>query len=476
MTHPIGGIKIMMALFSELSRQHRGLAFEKFLSSVLQQKALKMKKDIEFNVQIDSSESKTSKTDFLLFDAYAKNGFDTDIPTVFEFKLQINNRIDNVIIPFIEKLKRNDCPFNTRLVIVTYSDVEKNNISHFQFHHKNTDNINIEIWDKHIVDSWIEEFPIDYQNTLAFFANKAVANKDTITEFYITETDFKKKNENTIAMLKEEIKSNECFALVMGAGISIDLGAKSWDGLLQDFEIELLKKGVIHNANKVKKNVGSSSLITAQLCKDLYNNDSDFYWAIHQSLYPSPHPKHSSEMDELIEIIRRSYTKKHFRILTYNFDNYLERHLETQGIKYNTLFNEKSSINDLISIYHVHGFLPEVKAKSHIQSVHSKSIFLTEENYNDLYNKPYSWQISSQLSFFRENQCLFVGCSLSDPNIRRLLEITRETQRKHFAILPKDNMDTHDLLVASNHFARLNIEVIWANDFPDISKILHQLY
>ena len=181
-------------------------------------------------------------------------------------------------------------------------------------------------------------------------------------------------------------------------------------------------------------------------------------------------------MDELIEIIKYSHAKKHFRILTYNFDDYLERHLETQGIKYNTLFNENGTINNLISIYHVHGFLPKVKAKSHIKNIYSNSIFLTEENYNALYNKPYSWQISSQLSFFRETQCLFVGCSLSDPNIRRLLEITRKTQRKHFAILVKDNMDTHDLLVASNHFARLNIEVIWANDFTDISKILQLLY
>ena len=466
----------MMTFFSELSRHHKGLAFEKFLNTVLQQKALKMNKEIEFNVEIVPFESKASKMDTYRFDAYAKNGFDTDIPTVFEFKMQINNKIDSVIVQFLEKLKRNNCPPNTKLVLITYSEIGKNNISHLQFNYKNAGNLDIEIWDKYVVDSWIDEFPIDYQNTIAFFVNKTVATKDITVDFSITETDFKKKNENTIALLKEEIKNNECFALVLGAGISIDLGAKSWDGLLQDFEIELLKKGIIHDADKVKKNVGSSSLITAQLCKDLYNNEYDFYWAIHKSLYPSPYPKHSAEMDQLIEIIKRSYSKKHFRILTYNFDDYLERHLETQGIKHNTLFNEKGSINDLISIYHVHGFLPEVKSKSHIQSVHSKSIFLTEENYNDLYNKPYSWQISSQLSFFRENQCLFVGCSLSDPNIRRLLEITRETQRKHFAILVKNNMDTHDLLVASNHFARLNIEVIWADDFPNISKILHQLY
>lgn len=466
----------MMQFFSDLGKQNKGVAFEKFLISILQQQALKMNKDIKFNTGIETSEMNLLKSGDFLFDAYAPNGFDTNIPTIFEFKFQINNRIDNVISQLYAKIRNNNWLQKFKLIIITYSDLEENQHLNFRVNYINQENIDVEIWDKHIVDSLINEYPIDYQNTIAFFINKSVTNQNVISDFDITDTDFDKKNENNIALLRDEISNNECFSLVLGAGVSIDLGAKSWNGLLKDFEVELLKRGVIHDADKVKTNVGSSALITAQLCKDLYNNDSDFYWAIHQSLYPSIGSKHSSEMDEIIEIIKHCYMKKRFRILTYNFDDYLERHLSIQGIKYNTLFNEKGSINEFISIYHVHGFLPEVKAKSHIQSAHSKSIFLTEENYNDLYNKPYSWQISSQLSFFRENQCLFIGCSLSDPNIRRLLEITRETPRKHFAILVKDNMDTHDLLVASNHFARLNIEVIWANDFSDISVLLHRLY
>ena len=107
---------------------------------------------------------------------------------------------------------------------------------------------------------------------------------------------------------------------------------------------------------------------------------------------------------------------------------------------------------------------------------HQKSIYLTEENYNALYNNPYSWQISSQLSFFRENTCLFVGCSLADPNIRRLLEMTKRGNRSHFAILTKDKMKANDLIRASNHFARLGIEVIWVEDFTDINRKLREMY
>jgi len=104
-----------------------------------------------------------------------------------------------------------------------------------------------------------------------------------------------------------------------------------------------------------------------------------------------------------------------------------------------------------------------------------KSVYLTEENYNELYNQPYSWQISSQLSFFRENICLFVGCSLADPNIRRLLEMTKKEKKTHFAILTKDAMTARDLTIAANHFSRIGIEVIWVNDFSDITKTLQLL-
>ena len=461
----------MIPFFTKLNQQHKSLAFEKFLISILKQQALEKHKDIMFDVNFDDLYGKPSKSDYLyFFDAYAPNGFDSDIPTIFDFRLQLSDKFEKSLPRFLSKIQRLHPVLPVKLVIITCSNTETIALPSLQ-----SDKITVEIWGRHIVKEWVQSFPIDYQHSIAYFIDKSIVDNHK-NDFGITSENINDKNNNNIAILKNEIENNECFSLVLGAGVSIDLGAKSWNGLLKNFETELLKKGVIHDVDKVKNNVGSSALITAQLCKDLYNNDHDFYWAIHQGLYPSICPKFSYEMNEIVEIIRKCHNRKHFRILTYNFDDYLERHLDAQGIKYTTLFNEKGNINKMVPIYHVHGFLPKVKAKSHIPQAYLKSIFLTEENYNDLYNKPYSWQISSQLSFFRENLCLFVGCSLSDPNIRRLLEITRDTQRKHFAIFVKDQMDTHDLLVASNHFARLNIEIIWAKDFADISTILHALH
>jgi len=168
--------------------------------------------------------------------------------------------------------------------------------------------------------------------------------------------------------------------------------------------------------------------------------------------------------------------KQHFRILTYNYDDYLESYLDNLPLPYNELYDSNCVVDSRLSIYYVHGFLPNVRYKTHMLERHQQSVYLTEANYNELYNHPYSWQISSQLSFFRENTCLFIGCSLADPNIRRLLEMTKKENRTHFAILTRDKIAVKDLVRASNHFARLGIEVFWDDDFLDIRRQLGELY
>ena len=39
--------------------------------------------------------------------------------------------------------------------------------------------------------------------------------------------------------------------------------------------------------------------------------------------------------------------------------------------------------------------------------------------------------------FLEKNKCLFIGCSLTDPNIRRLIRMAEKERKKHFAIINK---------------------------------------
>ena len=315
----------------------------------------------------------------------------------------------------------------------------------------------------------IEILLTDYSNVQNAGANPAAIE----SEQNITEADFYAKSQSNLEAIKRVIECDDNFAFVLGAGVSISPGAKSWDQLLEYFTDELKKKNIINDDGRLKKKIGGSSIITAQLCKELYPKEQDYYWAIHQGLYEGRKAINQDfALYHIAEISKQCVSKAHFRIITYNYDNYLESYMKDIGITANSLFDSHSGINDQLSVYHVHGYLPEVKFKTHIRAEHQKSIYLTEEDYNSLYNNPYSWQISSQLSFFRENTCLFVGCSLADPNIRRLLEMTGKEGRIHYAILTRDNMNTKDLITASNHFHRMGIEVIWVNNYEEITQKL----
>lgn len=456
----------------------KGRSFEAFVKSVLRQIAFSQKQDIFFESNLPSDLLVIQTGDNGLFDAIAPNGFDDiDGPVVFEFKSSQQSikydKLQSILNGLYKRVMQ--LTFSDVTVVLVINsvidpsvDIEKNISKRIPYKNQ----VDLKIWDQSKINEWINLYPIDFSNAQSF----DVLSKTKETGVAITESDFATKSQNNFAAIKNIIERADNFAFVLGAGVSVNPGAKSWDKLLEYFTEELKKQNIIDDEKKLSEKIGRSNIITAQLCKELYPNDSDYFWAIHQGLYSGRKSINQSfALYHIARIARSCIAKAHFRILTYNYDDYLESYLENIHVPYNTLYDSKSDINDSLSIYHVHGYLPEVKYKSHIQDRYRKSIYLTEENYNELYNQPYSWQISSQLSFFRENICLFVGCSLADPNIRRLLEMTKKEDRTHYAILTKSGMTTNDLVKASNHFSRIGIEVIWVDDYTEISKTLSLL-
>lgn len=444
-------------------------SFESFVFSVLRQIAAKSKRELLIKTGYNGKDNHSNNQ--IQFDAYAPEGFnEINTPVVFEIKYaKDKNGAASSINTFVKRIMGAKLPYDTSLVFITNANVDG---AIAQDRLSKSSKYNLIIYDATVISQWIEQYPVDYANaSRSLFASSEIQQISGIST-----SDFEQKTESNIALLRETIRSDDCFSFVLGAGVSVDPGAKSWDSLLSHFEDELEKKGVISNREKLCKKIGGSSIITAQMCKELYKRETDYYWAIHQGLYENAQSINEDYcIYQIAKHVQKCLPKRHFRVLTYNFDEYLEKYLAYLGINYNVLYDDTCTVNENLSIYHVHGFLPQVSAKSHLQPQYTKSIFLTEENYNQLYNHPYSWQIASQLSFFRENTCLFVGCSLSDPNIRRLLELTKKEKRIHFAILTKDKMTNTDIAVASNHFARLGIEVIWVNSYAETTRVLREL-
>lgn len=451
--------------------------FEFFVMSVLRQIAARNRQEITFGKIISAYTENKASDKYLKFDAVAPNGFgDFKGCIYFEFK-KLQKR-SSTEAKSIESFRRKIRTVNWDQAAIGILIVDGRISESITYEDPINNEIPIYVWGQQIIEQWVREYPIDYSNAVNLSdkkTSKELSANDYISN--ITENDFAEKKWKNLDSVVHVVEKADNFALVLGAGISVDPGAKSWDTLLKQFTAELQRQRLIDDSKALSKKIGGSSLIIAQLCKELYTTEADYYWAIHQGLYAGRQAINKKyAIYHIAKIISKCISKKHFRVLTYNYDDYLETYLKNENVSYNTLYNEDCETDDKLSIYHVHGYMPQVNAKTNMLDAHKKSIFLTEQNYNDLYNNPYSWQIASQLSFFRENICLFVGCSLADPNIRRLLEITYRKTKVHYAILAKEKLTNKDLMKASNHFARLGVEIIWANDFNEIPILLQNFY
>lgn len=329
---------------------------------------------------------------------------------------------------------------------------------------------NIHIIADETIEKWIKEYPIDYikSQSVDRLYNNIHVNK-------IETKDFIDYNEYVIDRLKNDIQIGD-LSVVLGAGVSNDYKAPTWEKLVGAFENEINSLASIEITH-LKDKVGSTDLIHAQLYKELLPEDK-FYDRLYLSLYENYNPLEllnpKTTLYEIGSLLERYSNKKNIKVLTYNYDNFLEQNLEKYFSyeKYKIFYNEEDEIGNLIPIYHIHGYLPY---DQEISKKYKDSIKLIEDDYNFLYNNPYSWQIETQLEAFRKNNCLFVGCSLKDPNIRRLLKIAMGSQKRHYAIMCIEKLTPFELVIVSHHFFKMGVDIIWTKEFDDYPEILENL-
>ena len=141
-----------------------------------------------------------------------------------------------------------------------------------------------------------------------------------------------------------------------------------------------------------------------------------------------------------------------------------------------------------IPIYHPHGFLPRKKTLTA-----KNEIVFSEDAYHSQFIDPFSWGNLVQLNHLNNSTCLFVGISLTDPNMRRLLDVSirknGKGEKNHYIIkkrytieeLYPDNYNekTSDKKVIpviesieEQDANNLGFNVIWVNNFKEIPEIL----
>lgn len=191
-------------------------------------------------------------------------------------------------------------------------------------------------------------------------------------------------------------------------------------------------------------------------------------------------------------------------IINYNYDNILELKLRDSGLNFETISSNPSrQKRPIYASYHVHGLLDyEEFFRTGLFNLDATGNFVfSEDDYHAQYRLEKHWANKVQLTTFSETRVLFVGTSLVDPNIRRLLEAARllSPKRTHYAILSrvlspvaKTVCCSHKCeLRKSKKFAQilsnlqndnlagslrtLGVKVIWVDDYSEIPAIIDQI-
>lgn len=440
------------------------------------------------------------------FDAIAPEGFNSlEGATVFEVKAYRNKNslrsLKEIVSKISKTIKCSEFYIRNLIFIISLSLTEQEKRK-FLDNLENETELNIEIWDLNALQDMFNEYPDAVSKTLENIS-ELVLNNQLLNSINNESYNNDKNRNKHISELKKYFFEDE-LVLFLGAGVSRDAKIPMWDNLvtdllvsllsnkLEDFDINLSEKERDYIIQNLKASNGNSPLLLARYIRqglqEIFTN------TLTQILYKScsNESKLLTAITRLCKPVRNGIGVR--GVVNYNFDDLVEHNFSKHDINHHAIFREGDiPTRDELGIYHVHGFLPR-EGENYSNLAKSLLVF-SEEGYHNLMLDPYSWSNLIQLNYLRENTCLFIGLSLTDPNLRRLLDIASRKQEndisKHFAILKRDlyhkindplidieNIKKFDLVnqnLQEEYYKELGLNVIWVDNYNEIPDILDKI-
>ena len=146
-----------------------------------------------------------------------------------------------------------------------------------------------------------------------------------------------------------------------------------------------------------------------------------------------------------------------------------------------------------INVYYMHGFLRFDSKAGVLSREAADKLVLAEHEYFDFFNSPTGLFNYTFLYLLREHSCLFIGLSMQDDNVRRLLHYStkervqarvdegktsrdaRSKAMRHFAVLKKYRSKTVNTAVERS-LAQLGTYVLWISDYDEIPTRFGEMY
>jgi len=286
------------------------------------------------------------------------------------------------------------------------------------------------------------------------------------------------RNAASIEVLRERWSAGR-LTLVLGAGVSISSGLPTWFELIRDLLVSYIRRtyGETLNSEAIARLSeafadefrGASPIQTAEFIQSRMPRP-DFMEMVKTSLYRQA-SAHSGS-DALLDAIVLLHEGLH-GIVSFNFDDIVEEALTARAIEFTTVIEGRdlSRIRGM-PIYHPHGFLPRAGKGS-------EEIVFAESQYHTQYAEGFNWTNVIVQRLLLESTCLFVGTSLSDPNLRRMLDLAHRqniSQRHYFATV-NSRRGADDLRQALDEIMQASYEAIgivpvWLHSFEEIPMCL----
>lgn len=316
---------------------------------------------------------------------------------------------------------------------------------------------------------YIEVFEISKfirENPLSDKFNREKAYRQWTT-FY---DEYKKQSASRI--LKEER-----FSFFLGAGVSASANMPSWKKLLD----ELCNKKKIPKLDNSVNNVVQGRYIINEYSDSSGKIVKSFYDDMRNILYS--HLRGSYLIDVLAAVINKywGFFYGHESIISYNYDDLVEEAINGgrsyfpssyfgAPIAYPIYDKSRLKKKNGIPIYHVHGFVSH-----HWKNMYS-SIVLGEKEYHKIYQESFNWGNVEQLHALTRSSCFFIGLSMTDPNLRRLIDISNdggEVDQVHFAFLRSSEYNVPFMEQIMRSFG---IHCIWYDEHDELPDLLADLW
>lgn len=285
----------------------------------------------------------------------------------------------------------------------------------------------------------------------------------------------KDKAEYYVKSLAKAYK-NEISTFVIGAGISKPLGIPDWSTLLRNI-VERMHPTIEVSDALLKYN--ANPLILARYIREALNDKTQFNTIVHQALYVDYRDDFTNPtLRAVMKVFEKEAQRSRSPVaLTYNFDCVVENWISKKGIGLSASsfdWTNRQPNTDQIEIFHCHGYLP-----FDVSQIEERDLVFDETEYHSIYQDHYNISNIIQVSTFIDRSCIFLGISLTDPNMRRLLDYAkdvRSTKHPHFIFRqkPKEKrLIQSELMHLFELDAKtLGVETIWVDGYDDISKII----